>query len=182
MAKNLIIKNADFSQNAIESIGPSDLLYSFSGSVNGTTIDTGLQLLTSITEWTMFVNWSNIVCIGSPTPAEWLYTPGDSRLSICAYNKQSQRYFTVFKKSQYYTVDGVNYIEPVANTGKIGLRRNGNLGQITFDGVIWENSNIVLPLGVDVPLRIKNPQFTGTAEVKIFNSATKDISQLFSYQ
>lgn len=178
MAKNLIIKNADFSQNAIESIGP-DLLYSFSGSVNGITIDTGLQLLTSITEWTMFVNWSNIVCTNLQSFGEWLTTLGNSRLSICGYNSNSQRYFTVYKKSDYYTMDGVNYIEPVKNTGKIGLRRNGNLGQITFDGVIWKNSNIVLPVSTAASLKIKSPNFIGTAEVKIFNSATKDISQLF---
>ena len=182
MGKKIIIKNADFSQNAVEPIAPSDLLYSFSGSVNGETIDTNLHLLTSVTEWTMFVKWSNIICTGLANWVDWLRTSGDSRISVCAYNKTNQKYYTVYKKSNYYTVDGVSYIEPVENTGKIGLRRNGNLGQITFDGIIWKNTNIVLPIGEERTLMLKNPQITGTADVKIFNSGTKDISQLFSYQ
>lgn len=179
MGKNLIIKNADFSQNAIESIVPSDLLYSFSGSVNGTTIDTGLHLLTSVTEWTMFVEWSNIICTDLNSRGIWLTTQGDSRIEVCSYNNKNNMYFTVYKKDNYYTIDGVSYIEPVKNTGKIGLRRNGNLGQITFDGIIWRNTNIVLPIEEERTLKIKSPIITGTAEVKIFNSATKDISQLF---
>lgn len=179
MGTNLIIKNADFSQNAIESIVPSDLLYSFSGSVNGITIDTGLHLLTSVTKWTMFVKWSNISCIDENSWVGWLSTQGDSRIEVCGYNSKSKNYYTVYRKSNYYTIDGVSYIEPVGNTGKIGLRRNGYLGQITFDGIIWKNTNIVLPIEEERTLKIKSPKIIGTAEVKIFNSATKDISQLF---
>lgn len=181
MGKNLIIKNADFSQNAIESIVPSDLLYSFSGSVNGTTIDTGLHLLTSITEWTMFVGWSNTICTDSTRWADWLNigSAGIGRLNVCGWNRTGRSYYTTYEKAEFYNPDGVSYIENVANTGKIGFRRNGNLGQITFDGAIWMNTNIVLPISEDRTLMIKNPYFTGTAEVKIFNSATKDISQFF---
>lgn len=180
MGKNLIIKNADFSQNAIESIVPSDLLYSFSGSVNGTPIDTGLHLLTSITEWTMFVKWSNIICIDSNVWGHWLTSGGNARIDVCSYNKTTKRYYTAYKKKDYYNIDGVSYIEPVDNIiGRMGFRRNGNLGQITFNGVIWKNINIVLPVEEESTIKLKSPNMTGTAEVKIFNSATKDISQLF---
>lgn len=181
MGKNLIIKNADFSQNAIESIGPSDLLYSFSGSVNGTTIDTGLQLFTSITEWTMFLSWNNITTIDTTKNSSWCICGhfNEGELTACTFNKNDGSYYTKFCKANFFVPDGLNYISQVQQTGKIGFRRNGNIGQITFDGVTWRNSNIVLPVATDWTFKVKSPNLNGTAVIKLYNSSDKDISKLF---
>lgn len=189
MGKNLLIKGADFHINAIENIPPtpptpSDLLYEFNGSVNGEQVDIGLKLFTELTNWTMFVSWNNIAVTDATVNTMWFkcghYNEGE--LMVCAFNKNSGKYYTKFCNAKYYIPDGLNYIESVQQTGKIGFRRNGNIGQITFDGVTWQNSNIVLPTATDYTLNVKKPNVNGTAVIKLYNSSDKDISQLFSYQ
>lgn len=183
----LIIKGADFSENALDKVHPGDIIYNYAGTSDGVNkIDSGLNLLdNSITKWTMFVSYSNAVVSGNYKIIVDYDATGTFAGIEVACNVDGGNIYRKFADNMTGT-EGVSMFKNQPTNNKIGFRRNENKGYMSIDGVTWIECATNIPYAnVSNLILFGKPDGTSIApsginlELKIWLSETKDISDLF---
>lgn len=180
MGKALVIKDANFSANAIEQVTPISVtkLVDFDGACDGSTVTINVDLLsTSAPDWAAFAQfaWQG----GRTGQIRLIHIASTTNVVQVGYNGTNQYYkaaeLTNYSSSLIHTFDN--------SIRKIGFKKQNSKVYATFDGVTWTQTEFVPDANMGTVYIWGNPvQCPNLTELKliVWNDPDYNISPLFS--
>ena len=175
MGKRLEIKGANFSANAIERVTPIPLqkIIDFDGACDGTVVSIPVDLIsTSATDWTMFAQFA------------W---QGGRTGEIRLFDNRSTTNVLQFGytgNKQFYKSAGVEYSASALiyfdnSIRKIGFRKKNGHIYVTFDGVSWTQTQMVLDSNIGSTNIFSQAPVLTELRVTVWNDPDYNIAPLF---